>query len=418
MTCPSCCFYPDVNGLLVRWRGRRTFYLAVCCLIAVGIFSPNRAEATFQDAGASSPPPEDIRILSEGHTYSGTTDQIYHFQVRSDSTVVLGVGPNDNSIVIPASLFEAVSERVNTRLFQPYTRQNQLDVGLRDRALYLSLIQRYDLFLLGGVGTSFVLLVGLSAWLGVRLRRSRHDQQTLRMRYQALQEGEERERRRLAREIHDGPVQALHGLHMQVVGTTMAQQAESTTRGDGKPSPVDSSSSLSADLMSVARELRAISEGLHPASLERFGVVAALRSHARRLLDLSDLSQQDEDPSIHVEGPEELFDWSDTKRLALYRMGQEAITNAIHHANATSINVRSWNEDETVFLVISDDGCGFDTDRSVASQPHVASDSNGLGLIGLKERATMIGAAVTIDSTCGAGTTVSIHLNKQNAKNG
>jgi signal transduction histidine kinase len=384
----------------------------------VGIFSPNRAEATFQDAGTSSPPPEDVRILSEGHTYSGTTDQIYHFQVRSDSTVVLGVGPNDSSVVIPVSLFELVNERISVRLFKSQMTQSRLNVGVEDRALHLSLIQRYDLLFLGGAGTGLVLLVGISTWLGIRLRRSRLAQKTLRTRYQLLQEGEERERRRLAREIHDGPVQALHGLHMQVVGTSMAQQAESTTRGDGKPSPADSSSSLSADLMSVARELRAISEGLHPASLERFGLVAALRSHARRLLDLSDLSQQDEAPSIHVEGPEELFDLSDTKRLALYRMGQEAITNAIHHANATSIDVRAWNGDETVFLTISDDGCGFDTDRSVASQPHAASDSNGLGLIGLKERATMIGAAVTVDSTRGAGTMVSIRINNQNTKTG
>lgn len=385
-----------------------------------GIFFPNWANATSQNAPSSPPSPEDIRILSEGHTYSGTTDQIYHFQVRSDSTVMLSAGRSgETSIMIPVSLFELVNERINVRLFESQMTPSQLNVGLEDRALHLSLIQRYDLLLLGGIGTSFMLLVGLSTWLGVRLRRSRHDQQALRMRYQALQEGEERERRRLAREIHDGPVQALHGLHLQVVGMSMSQQTRTTAQGDGESRPpADTSSILSTDLMDVARELRAISEGLHPASLERFGLVAALDSHAQRLLDLSGSSQQKETPSIHVEGPEDLFDVSDTKRLALYRMGQEAVTNAIHHANATSIDVRAWKKGQTVCLIISDDGCGFDTDSHVASQSNAASDSNGLGLIGLKERATMIGASVTVDSTRGVGTTVSIRIDNQNAKTG
>ena len=410
MTHAPCCSISTSDNIFLSWWCKVAFQFATYCLVGVNLFYPYQAHAFLQDA---SPPPssENVRVLSEGHTYSGATDQIYHFQVRSDSTVMLSTrDPGGTSLVMPADFFQVVSERISARLFESYASQNQLDVGLKDRALHLSLIQRYDLLLLSGAGIGFTLLVGLSAWLGVRLRRSRRDQKTLRMRYQALQEGEERERRRLAREIHDGPVQALHGLHLQMVGTSMSQHAETAAGGDGEnPSlNMDPSSQLSTDLMNVARELRAISEGLHPASLERFGLVAALRSHARHLKSHSASSQQDAAPTVRAEGPDEPFGLSDTQRLALYRMGQEAITNAIHHASATTIEVEAWQEDQTVHLVVSDDGCGFDTDSRVSEKPHSAPDSNGLGLIGLKERATMIGSSITIDSTCGEGTTVSI----------
>lgn len=349
-------------------------------------------------------------VLSEGHAYNGSTDQIYHFQVRSDSTVVLGVShPDSSSILIPARLFRLVTERINSRLLGSGTDQNKINVGLENRYLHLSLIQRHDLLLLGGVSTSFILLVGLSIWLGWRLRKSRRNQRALRMRYRSLHEGEERERRRVAREIHDGPVQALHGLHLQIAGTSLTH-ASDTSRGDGaRPNAQEENTEISNDLMEVVRELRAISEGLHPASLERFGLVAALRSHARRLTNASSSSPSASGaplPSIQIDGPDHSLCLSDTQRLALYRMGQEALTNAVHHAEATCVTLKTWQEAQAVHLAISDNGCGFDTKSPGDNKQH--SISNGLGLLGIQERASMVGASLTIESTRGEGTTVSI----------
>lgn len=377
------------------------------CWAYTGLLLPS-VHATVQEPSApqSAPP----TVISEGHTYSGSTDQIYHFQVRSDSTVVLGVShPDSSSVLIPATFFEVISERIRSRLFESQVAQSQLDVGLEDRSLRLSLIQHYDLLLLGGAGISFILLVSLAIWLGWRLRKSRLHQRTLRMRYRALHEGEERERRRVAREIHDGPVQSLHGLHLQIAGTSLARAADSS-HGDGASSSAQEENvEISNDLMDAVRELRAISEGLHPASLERFGLVAALRSHARRLTSASSTSPSTSDdppPSIQIDGPDHSLRLSDTQRLALYRMSQEALTNAVHHAQATCVTLETWQEAQAVHLVVSDDGCGFDTNSLNGSTQR--STSNGLGLMGLRERATMVGASLTIQSTLGKGTTVSI----------
>ena len=364
--------------------------------------------AMVQESSASqSPSPT---VLSEGHTYSGSTDQIYHFQVRSDSLVTLGVShPDSSSVLIPANLFRLITEQINSRLFNPELERNKLNVGLENRSVRLSLIQHYDLLLLGGVGISFILLIGLSTWLGWRLQKSRRNQRALRMRYRALHEGEERERRRVAREIHDGPVQALHGLHLQIAGTSLARAADSSGGDGARPDAKEANTEISNDLMDAVRELRAISEGLHPASLERFGLVAALRSHARRLTSASSTSlsaSDDPPPSIQIDGPDHSLCLSDTQRLALYRMSQEALTNAVHHAQATCVTLETWQEAQAVHLVVSDDGCGFDTNSINGNTQR--STSNGLGLLGLRERATMVGASLTIESTLGKGTTVSI----------
>ena len=343
-------------------------------------------------------------VLSEGYAYNRSTDQINRFQVYSDSTIVLSTGSGETEQIIQMSvdLFELVGERVENRLYGERSSHSELGVGVEDRALHLSLIQQYDLQLIGGLTGGFVLVVGLSVWLGIRLRRSRRTEQVLRSRYQALQEGEERERRRIAREIHDGPVQTLHGLHFQMAATQLA------TQGDGAASPTEAkaqNSGMEDRLMDAVHELRAISEGLHPASLERFGLVAALDAHARRLIETI---PSEAAPTIRVESEEESFQLADNTRLALYRIVQEALSNAVQHAEATTIEVQAQVEEDKLHMIVEDNGIGFNVEDATVNQKPSTKTPSQLGLIGLHERADMIGATVQIDSTSETGTTVHV----------
>ena len=94
---------------------------------------------------------------------------------------------------------------------------------------------------------------------------------------------------------------------------------------------------------------------------------------------------------------------SPVAELALYRIVQEAMTNAARHAGATRIRVRSWSEEERVLAMVEDDGRGFDVARTIATGEH-------LGLFGMQERAAYFVGSVLIDSSPGEGTTVQASL--------
>lgn len=360
-------------------------------------------EATAQEKSADAEGTPSL--LSEGYAYNRVTDQMNRFQLYADSTLVLSVrgdeGPQE--IRMPVSLFELVGERVEERLYGERPSRSELGLGIEDRALHLSVIQQYDLLLFSGLGGGILVLIGLSIWLGMRLRRSRREERALRARYRALQEGEERERRRVAREIHDGPVQTLHGLHLHMAAAQLG------ARGDGASSHTEQSEGASLDmegsLMDAVRELRAISEGLHPASLERFGLLAALRAHARRLTETAASGTA---PAIRIEGSEDMLCLSDSKRLALYRIGQEALSNAVHHAGATTIDLQVQTNDNHLHLVVRDDGTGFDVTAHSKQRTEKNEAREQLGLIGLHERADMIGATVEIESMHEMGTTIRV----------
>jgi signal transduction histidine kinase len=86
-----------------------------------------------------------------------------------------------------------------------------------------------------------------------------------------------------------------------------------------------------------------------------------------------------------------------------FRMAQEAITNALRHADATRVDVDLRRDDGNLWLVIRDNGKGFDA-KSVQAQ------AVGLGLIGIKERAALVGGRAKIISSSGEGTTIEVSL--------
>ncbi|HUD72458.1 MAG TPA: sensor histidine kinase, partial [Dongiaceae bacterium] len=186
---------------------------------------------------------------------------------------------------------------------------------------------------------------------------------------QRLIDAEESERARIARDLHDGPLQKailLRGIE-----------------GDG----------LARELVAEIRELCA---RLRPAILDDLGLVPALDW----LLDQAS-RQFAVLPSLTLRGMTEDDRLSPETEVALFRVTQEAVTNAVRHGQAKSIRVSLARDAHRLELRISDDGRGFST---------AAGIPRGLGIPGMRERLRQIGGGVTVASSAGAGTVVTAFI--------
>jgi signal transduction histidine kinase len=196
----------------------------------------------------------------------------------------------------------------------------------------------------------------------------------------------EGERQRWARELHDETLQSMSALR---IGLSAATRSE-------RPGALDTAVRQAIDQLGEAiANLRGLIADLRPAALDELGVQAALEGLAERTgrngmqVDFSiDLAcEGGRAPSRHV--PE--------LETALYRIVQEALTNAAKHGHAEHATVAVREDGETVHLRISDDGAGFD----------LANDTDGFGLLGMRERVELLAGELQIDSAPGGGAVVS-----------
>jgi PAS domain S-box-containing protein len=197
---------------------------------------------------------------------------------------------------------------------------------------------------------------------------------------------QEEERRHLARELHDEVGQALTAAKINL-------QAAMKESDGAKSKRIDETAAI---LEKLLIQVRQISIDLRPSTLDDLGLVPALRS----LLD-----QQGRRASVAVrfstkDVPENL---NPEIRTTCFRIAQEAITNAVRHANATRIDVELARENGNLRLQVRDNGRGFDVDST-------QGQAAGLGLIGIKERAALVDARAKIISSPDNGTTVEVSL--------
>ena len=201
---------------------------------------------------------------------------------------------------------------------------------------------------------------------------------------QAVVSAQERERRRIARDLHDEVNQALTAVSLRLQATL--ERAPEELRGE-----LDETKRLVSQAM---RELLALARQLRPSVLDDHGLVPALRTQVRDFGEQTGLSA-----SFRLEGaPREL---SPEQDLVLYRVTQESLSNVAQHAEATGVEVRLSFNGQT-HLHIRDDGCGFDP-----AAPRPTADG-GLGVSGMRERALLAGGWLRIDSAPGRGTCVEL----------
>jgi signal transduction histidine kinase len=200
-------------------------------------------------------------------------------------------------------------------------------------------------------------------------------------------EAQELERRRLAGEIHDGISQRLVSLWYHLLA---AEDAVGESAGDA---------GLVRRELATAKELatealadaRAAITGLRPFVLDDLGLGPGLESLGRTLSGLEvEVEVEPVELASHVEA-------------ALYRIAQEALQNVVKHAGASTVRIRLASVDGGVRLVVSDDGQGFDEDTIAG-----AEERHAYGLVGMRERAELIGASLGVVSRPGTGTTVEV----------
>jgi signal transduction histidine kinase len=200
-----------------------------------------------------------------------------------------------------------------------------------------------------------------------------------------LLKGEEEERRRISRELHDETGQALMVLRFQL----------EMLASDAKNPEQKAMVQASLDVLDRSIEgLRRIIARLSPRVLEEFGLLAAIRRHAQLLASQTRMKAR-------VELPGKIATMDHDIEVALYRSAQEALHNIAKHSRARNFVVRLNTAGSEIHLVIEDDGTGMLTK---------APDDGGFGLTGMRERAVALGGSMTIESQRGRGTQIRIVL--------
>ncbi|MGN6256183.1 MAG: sensor histidine kinase [Solirubrobacterales bacterium] len=189
---------------------------------------------------------------------------------------------------------------------------------------------------------------------------------------------QEEERARVARDLHDEVNQSLTGLLLRLEAARDAAPPE--LEGELAETKALANQAMT-ELLSLARQLR-------PTALDDLGLAAAIEGQVDRL-------GGEIATALDVEG--DFSGLGDDAQLVVYRVAQEALSNAARHSGAGRVEVRLRRTDGGgVVLEVTDDGRGFAFDES----------QRGLGIAGMRERALLIGADLTIESRPGHGTTV------------
>ncbi len=199
------------------------------------------------------------------------------------------------------------------------------------------------------------------------------------------------ERQRLARELHDSVTQALYSL------TLLAEAGRRQVGAGDLKRAGEYLDRLGSVAQQSLNEMRLLVYELRPYELEREGLVGALQQRLDAVEKRASMETR-----LLIEGD---IDLPAPLEEGLYRIAQEALNNALKHAGATAVTVWVRASGEWVELEVLDNGKGFD--------PDTPADAGGMGLSSMKERADLMGGALTIQSVPGRGTSVKVSVATQ-----
>lgn len=193
----------------------------------------------------------------------------------------------------------------------------------------------------------------------------------------------DRERARLARELHDSTAQTLSAVVMQLAAAIRTVEARETA---------DRLEMVREAVVDALEEVRMLSHTVHPRVLDDLGLSAALRHLGRELALHQDIT-------ITVDVPPTTATVPPAIASVLYRVAQEALTNAVRHGSPRSIAVRLQVDDRAATVEVVDDGDGFEATDATRN-------SSGLGIFSMRERVALVDGVFDLVSGPGKGTRV------------
>ena len=207
----------------------------------------------------------------------------------------------------------------------------------------------------------------------------------------ALQHAQEEERQRISRELHDDLGQLLTGVKMRV--ELIEEDLPDVTVAVARKLVY-----LKQEIDRLIVEVRRISANLRPAALDDFGLVVALQLLCREVQKASNITVAFE-AGANRECDKDI-------EIALYRIAQEALSNMVRHARATTASVRLTQDRSVIGIMIEDNGRGFD----MSDAQNGKRGAHGLGLISMKERAQLFGGSLYVTSAPGRGTRIHVEV--------
>lgn len=225
-----------------------------------------------------------------------------------------------------------------------------------------------------------------NAWLHLKLVEKEAARQVL---LRSLVEAQEEERRRLARELHDGAGQTL---------TSLLVRLKTIEKKTDRPQVKNDLQSMQNLVSETIEQIRTLAHQLRPAALEQFGLSLALESLIKEISEHGNIEATYGCKLQVGEIPDEI-------EAVLYRIAQEGLTNIIRHAHCTHLSLMIENYSQGVSMAIEDDGVGFDP-----ANLGIENGQRHLGLISMKERAEILGGTLDVFTAPGKGTTIQVHV--------
>ncbi|MBA3786054.1 MAG: sensor histidine kinase, partial [Acidobacteria bacterium] len=214
-----------------------------------------------------------------------------------------------------------------------------------------------------------------------------------------LEAAREDERRRLSHQLHDDIVQQL-----AVASIKLLRLEKRLVELLPEENAIFSELVMAQELLRRNQQsLRQMAHVLHSGVLEQFGLIEAFRKFTRNIDTL--LKEQSINFSLNL--PSNFPRLEPIVENGIYRTVQEAIINALKHAQAKLISLRLAVKSDLALVVITDDGCGFDTKKT---------ENGGIGFVSMYERAEIIGAKLDIASQNGKGTTITLEVSLEKSR--
>lgn len=247
--------------------------------------------------------------------------------------------------------------------------------------LALSTTKNWIYILIGGLFIIIVLFFAISQ----RNKRKAQQQITAQKEqgFKAIIDAQEEERSKIARELHDGVVQQIGSVILK--SRNLFSKKNLIEEKESKE--------LLESLENSNQDLRNISHQMMPRALKELGIIAALNDLLGGSLAYSNINYNIEHFNIEQRLPQKI-------EITIYRIAQELINNIIKHSKATEVSLQLFNTNNTVILIVEDNGVGFSTTKS----------KKGIGLLNISSRLDMVKGNVNFEPSPKSGTLVTIKI--------